>query len=369
MAKKSYLKEIFILIAYFLSGAGLIMILDITSVASAFELTNPYHYFLRQLIWLAAASVVFFVLWEIDIKTMRKAIPWAMIAGAIVLVAILIPGVTYPVNGARRWLFLPGSVALQPSEFLKVVWVMYLADYLDRHRGELDDYRILTGPLILLLVITGLVYSQPDFGATVILIIPFLVVFFLAEVPMSRLIAMVLAGLPFVYWAVFGTSYRKDRIIAFLDPFKHRSAEGYQLTRSLIAVVSGGIFGKGAGSSTSKLLYLPCAHTDFIFSVVCEEFGIIGAFLILFLFAVFVIIGFEMAKRCRDRFSRIVVGGLTSLIALEAFANIAVGLGLLPTKGLALPFMSYGGSNLMATYIVLGIIISVYMESAERMME
>ncbi|PKN00477.1 MAG: putative lipid II flippase FtsW [Elusimicrobia bacterium HGW-Elusimicrobia-2] len=368
MAKKSYLKELFILIAYFLSGAGLIMILDITSVTSSFELNNPYHYFLRQLIWLAAASVIFFILWEIDIKTMRKVIPWAMLAGTIVLIAILIPGITRSVKGARRWLFLPGSVAIQPSEFLKVIWVMYLADYLDRHRGELDDYKILTGPMILLLGLAGLVYSQPDFGTAVTLILLFLVVFFLAEVPVSRLIGIVLAGLPFAYWAVFGTAYRRDRITAFMEPLKHRSAEGYQLTRSLIAVVSGGVFGKGAGSSTSKLLYLPCAHTDFLFSVICEEFGIIGSFLILLLFAVFVIIGFEMAKRCRDKFSRILVGGLTTLIALGAFANIAVGLGLLPTKGLALPFMSYGGSNLMATYIALGLIISVYMESAERML-
>ncbi|MBA3065327.1 putative lipid II flippase FtsW [bacterium] len=368
MGKKSYLKEVFILVSYFLSGAGLIMILDITSVTSSFALNNPYHYFLRQLMWLAASSVIFFALWEIDIKSMRRAIPWAMLAGVIALIAILIPGVTHPVKGARRWLFLPGAVAVQPSEFLKVVWVMYLADYLDRHRGELDDYKILTGPLILLFALLALVYSQPDFGSTLMLIALFLIVFFLAEVPVSRLIAIVLTGLPFAYWAVFGTSYRKDRITAFLEPFKYSSDEGYQLTRSLIAVVSGGILGKGAGSSTSKLMYLPCAHTDFIFSVICEEFGIIGSSLILLLFVIFVIIGFEMAKRCRDKFSRILVGGLTSLIALGAFANIAVCLGLLPTKGLALPFMSYGGSNLMATYIMLGLIISVYMESAERML-
>jgi len=368
MAKKSYLKEVFILTAYFLSGAGLIMILGITSVTSSLALANPYHYFLRQLIWLIAASVLFFALWEIDIKTLRKAIPWAMLAGIITLIVTLIPGITHSVKGARRWLFLPGSISVQPSEFLKVVWVIYLADYLDRHRGELDDYKILTGPLILLLVLAALVFSQPDFGTAVTLAALFLIVFFLAEVPVSRLIGIILTGIPFAYWAVFGTSYRRDRITAFLEPFKHRSNEGYQLTRSLIAVVSGGVFGKGAGSSTSKLMYLPCAHTDFLFSVICEEFGIIGSFLILLLFAVFVIIGFEMAKRCKDKFSKMLVGGLTSLIALGAFANIAVCLGLLPTKGLALPLMSYGGSNLMATYMALGIIISVYMESAERML-
>jgi len=368
MAKKSYLKEVFVLTAYFLSGAGLIMILGITSVTSSLALANPYYYFLRQLMWLAVSSIIFFGLWEIDIKTLRKAIPWAMLAGVVALIVILIPGVTHPVKGARRWLFLPGSIAIQPSEFIKVLWVMYLADYLDRHRGELDDYKILTGPLILLLALSGLVYTQPDFGTTVTFITLFLILFFLAEVPVSRLLSIILTGIPFAYWAVFGTSYRKDRITAFLEPFKHRSNEGYQLTRSLIAVVSGGFFGKGAGSSTSKLMYLPCAHTDFIFSVICEEFGIIGSLLILFLFAIFVIIGFEMAKRCRDKFSKMLVGGLTSLIALGAFANIAVCLGLLPTKGLALPFMSYGGSNLMATYMALGIVISVYMESGERML-
>ena len=368
MGKKSYAKEILILCAYFLSAAGLIMILDISSVSSAAAGGSPYRVFLKQLVWLIASSVVFFALWDVDIASIRRAIPWALIASFVLLVILFIPGVTHAVKGARRWIFFTKSLAVQPVEFIKIVWVVYLADYLDRHRKELNNYKILTGPLILLVLTSALIYKQPDFGSVMIFIILFLVVFFMGNVPVTRLIGIVLAGIPFAYWAVFGTSYRKDRITAFIDPFKHSANEGYQLTRSLIAVVSGGLIGKGAGSSTSKLMYLPAAHTDFIYAVICEEFGFLGALAVLFLFAVFVIIGFRMAKKCRDNFSKILIGGLVSLIAIGAFANIAVSLGLLPTKGLVLPFMSYGGSNLLATFTALGLIITVYMESAEKML-
>jgi len=364
----SHAKEILVIIAYFLSVFGLIMILDISSVNFAAKGGNPYLIFLKQLLWLFIASVVFFILWEIEIKTIRRIIPVVMPISILLLVILLIPAITPAVKGARRWIFLTKSVMVQPVEFVKIIWILYLADYLDRHRKELDDFKILIGPMIILGVLILLVFNQPDFGSTIILVLLFLVVFFLAHVPISRLIVLVLAGIPFCYWAVFGSAYRKDRITAFLAPFKHGSTEGYQLTRSLIAIASGGIFGKGAGSSTSRLMYLPCAHTDFIFSVICEEFGFIGSLFILFLFSVFVIIGFKMAVKCRDNFSRISVASLTSLIAISAIANIAVSIGLLPTKGLALPFMSYGGSNLLATFIALGLIITIYMESAERML-
>jgi len=368
MGKKTYVKEILILCAYFLAVSGLIMILDISSVSSAAAGGSPYRIFLKQLGFLIASSVVFFALWDVDIATIRAAVPFALIVSFILLAILFIPGVTHAVKGARRWFFLTKSLAVQPVEFVKIIWVVYLADYLDRHRKELNNYRILPGPLVILLVAILLVYKQPDFGSAIIFISIFLIVFFLADVPFKRLIGIVLAGLPFCYWAIVGTSYRKDRIMALFEPFKHSSAEGYQRLRSLIAVVSGGVVGKGAGSSTSKLMYLPCAHTDFIFSVICEEFGFLGAAAILLLFIVFVIIGFRMAKKCRDNFSKILIGGLVSLIALQAFANIGVALGSLPTKGLALPFMSYGGSNLLATFTALGLIITVYMESAERML-
>jgi len=361
-------KEILIITAYFLSVLGLIMILDISSVSFASKGGNPYLIFLKQLLWLLAASVIFFILWEIEIKTIRRVVPVAMVISILILIVLLIPAITPAVKGARRWIILPKSVMVQPVEFIKIIWVVYLADYLDRHRKELYNFRILVGPIIILAVLTLLVYSQPDFGSTITLILLLLIIFFLAQVSISHLIALFLAGIPFCYWAVFGTAYRKDRIIAFLAPFKHGTAEGYQLTRSLIAIASGGIFGKGAGSSTSRLMYLPCAHTDFIFSVICEEFGFIGSLFVLFLFSVFVITGFKMALKCRDNFSRVAVGALTSLIAISALANIAVSIGFLPTKGMALPFISYGGSNLVATFIALGLIITIYMESAERML-
>ncbi|MFH1957831.1 MAG: putative lipid II flippase FtsW [bacterium] len=364
----SQAKEILVIIAYFLSVFGLIMILDISSVNFAAKGGNPYLIFLKQMLWLFIASVIFFILLEIEIKTIRRIIPVVMPVSILLLVILLIPAITPAVKGARRWIILTKSVMVQPVEFVKIIWILYLADYLDRHRKELDDFKILVGPMIILAVLTLLVFSQPDFGSTVTLILLFLVVFFLAHVPISRLIVLVLAGIPLIYWAIFGSPYRKDRITAFLAPFKHGSDEGYQLTRSLIAIASGGIFGKGAGSSTSRLMYLPCAHTDFIFSVICEEFGFIGSLFVLFLFSVFVIIGFKMAVKCRDNFSRIAIGSLTSLIAISALANIAVSIGLLPTKGMALPFMSYGGSNLLATFIAIGLIITIYMESAERML-
>ncbi len=367
MAKRYFEKEMLMIVSFALAAIGLVMILDISSVRCAAMGISPYAVFLKQFLWFLLATIVFFLMWEVDIETIRKFAPYAIVVSIPVLIILLIPGITPSVKGSRRWIFLTKSIAVQPVEFVKVFWVVYLADYLDRHRKELFDFKVLVGPLIILVVLAGLVYGQPDFGSTVILLLVFIIVFFLASVPVSRLVGLALLGLPFLYWAVFASKYRRDRIISFLNPFKYASGEGYQLTRSLIAIASGGILGKGAGSSTSRLMYLPAAHTDFIFSVFSEEFGIFGSFLILAFFVVFTVAGFRMAIKCKDNFSRILIAGLTSLIASSAFANIAVCVGIVPTKGIALPFMSYGGSNLISTFLAVGLITTVYMESAERM--
>ncbi|MCD6413554.1 MAG: putative lipid II flippase FtsW [Elusimicrobia bacterium] len=367
MVKKHYEKEALMAVSFALAAIGLIMILDISSVRCSAKGISPYAVFLKQFLWFLLSTVVFFLMWEVDISTIRKFASYAIVVSVPVLIVLLIPGITPSVKGSHRWIFLTKSIAIQPVEFVKIFWIVYLADYLDRHRKDLFDFKVLVGPLIILIVLAGLVYSQPDFGSTVILLTVFMIVFFLASVPVSRLVGLALLGLPFLYWAVFASAYRRDRIISFLNPFKYASGEGYQLTRSLIAIASGGIIGKGAGSSTSRLMYLPAAHTDFVFSVFSEEFGLLGSIFILTLFVIFTVCGFRMAIRCKDNFSRILIAGLTSLIAFSAFANIAVCVGLLPTKGLALPFMSYGGSNLISTFLAVGLITTVYMESAERL--
>jgi len=366
MGRKKHLKETLIAVAYFLTLLGLIMILNTSSASHALKLKNPYSVFLKQLVWLIVSTVIFFLIWEIDTQKLRKAIPYAVIISFVLLILLIIPGITKPVKGAKRWFFLPGGISLQPVEFIKILWVLYLADYLDRHRKELYDLKILIGPLILLVLYSALIFSQPDFGNTVLFFLIFSIVFFIGKVPVSRILLLFIFIIPFAYWAVMGTEYRRARIRAFLSPGKYEKRESYQLMRSLSAIVSGGIIGKGAGSGISKLMYLPCAHTDFIFSVICEEFGIIGAVFILFLYSFFVIISLKMAIACRDNFSKIAIGGLVSVIAIEAFANIGVSIGLLPTKGLPLPFVSYGGSNLLASFIILGLMVSIYIENGER---
>ena len=272
---------------------------------------------------------------------------------------VLVPGLGVTHGGARRWIGF-GPFSLQPSEFAKTVVVLYLAHSLARKRDRMGDFTVGVLPhLVVVGVCVLLVAAQPDFGTAVILVLVLVFMLWGGGARPAHLIGLVLAAAPVVGVALVHAPYRWRRILAFLDPWRYSQDIAFQLVQSLIAFGSGGITGVGLGESQQKMFFLPEAHTDFIFSLIGEELGVCGALLVLALFAVVGVRGFRIALRHPDSFGSMLAFGVTLVILLEAVVNVGVVMGLLPTKGLALPFLSYGGSALISTLVQIGILASL----------
>jgi cell division protein FtsW len=268
------------------------------------------------------------------------------------------------VGGARRWIRFPG-VSIQPAEIAKFTWVVYLAYSLAKKREKVASFSIGFLPHLLLGgVLVVLCMAQPDFGSAVELLVLLFVLLFAAGTKLSYLVGSVLLALPLAYHAVAHSPYRLARITAFLDPWAHRHDVGYQVAQSLISVGSGGFFGLGLGESRQKLFFLPEAHTDFIFSIVGEELGLFGAAVTVLLYAVIVWRGTRAALRASETFGTYLGLGLTALLGVQAVVNMSVAMGMLPTKGLTLPFVSYGGCSLVVSMTAAGALLSLSATSA-----
>jgi len=284
----------------------------------------------------------------------------------VLMVLVLIPHVGASVSGARRWFKLFGF-SLQPSEFLKLALIFYLADFLDRRRETLADLRHTVVPAVVVLgLCSGLVFLQPDLGTAVTLALVALLLFFAAGFRIAHLTLLVLSALPVLAYAMLSKPYRRKRILAFIDPWNDPRGVGFQIIQSFLALGSGGLFGVGLGRSQQKLFFLPESHTDFIFAIIGEELGFVGAAAVLLLFAVFIFSGMVIVFRSKDLFTQLVSLGLVCLIGLEVVINIGVSTGALPTKGLSLPFISYGGSALIANMVVLGLLWNISRQALER---
>lgn len=282
-----------------------------------------------------------------------------LILSLISLVLVLIPGIGHVAGGARRWLIL-GPVRVQPGEFAKLAVVLYMASYIHRHHGRMLHF--LSGAVIPLSVVAAfaaVLLLEPDFGSTVIIL---LVVFFQLMTASSlwHLLALGASAVMAMGALIVYSPYRFKRFESFLDPFQDASASGYQLVQSLIAVGSGGLTGEGLGAGKQKLFYLPAAHTDFIFAVIAEELGLVGVLAVIILFLAIAGIGISLARRhAANPFSCALAIGATGIIVVPALLNMAVVLGLLPTKGLVLPLIAYGGSAMIVNLAAVGILLSL----------
>jgi cell division protein FtsW len=288
----------------------------------------------------------------------RIAFP-AFVCVMVALALVWVPGLGVVRNGARRWISL-GPASFQPSEFAKLAVVLFLAHSIARKRERMTAF--FTGVLPLLAVVglcALLVVAQPDFGTAAILVLVLILMLFGGGARPAHLVGLVLTAVPVVALALHGAPYRRRRILAFVDPWRHSQDIAFQLVQSLIAFGSGGLTGVGLGGSKQKMFFLPEAHTDFIFALIGEELGLLGALAVLALFAIIGMRGFRIAMRHPDPFASQLALGITLVILLEAIVNVGVVLGLLPTKGLALPFLSYGGSALVATLLEVGILASL----------
>jgi len=344
---------------------GLVMVYSASAVM-ALEKTGSGFYFLqRQLVAALVGLLAMATALKLGYRRLaRLAYPLLVVTVLLLVALVLVPGVGTVVGGARRWIRFPG-VSIQPAEIAKFTWVVYLAYSLAKKREKVASFSIGFLPHLLLGgVLVVLCMAQPDFGSAVELLVLLFVLLFAAGTKLSYLVGSVLLALPLAYHAVAHSPYRLARITAFLDPWAHRHDVGYQVAQSLISVGSGGFFGLGLGESRQKLFFLPEAHTDFIFSIVGEELGLFGAAVTVLLYAVIVWRGTRAALRASETFGTYLGLGLTALLGVQAVVNMSVAMGMLPTKGLTLPFVSYGGCSLVVSMTAAGALLSLSATSA-----
>ncbi|HZR79705.1 MAG TPA: putative lipid II flippase FtsW [Candidatus Binatia bacterium] len=349
--------------ALLLLGLGLVMVFDASFFIGQERYGNPYALVRRHVAFLVAGLALAALVLRIDARRLERwAYPAALLAIALVALSV-IPGIGQVRGGARRWLSL-GILAFEPSELLKPAFVLYLARSLVRKRERLDDFAYGVLPhLVVAAVPIALLLVQPDFGAAMVIGVLTIGMLFAAGARPLHLGALSAAALPGVFALVWWKPYRWARLVAFLDPWSDAERGGFQLVQSLIAFGSGGLLGVGLGNGKQKLFYLPEGHTDFIFALVGEELGLAGAIAVLVCFAVIGLRGFRVAARLTDPFARLVAFGLTFLLVTQATMNVGVVLGLLPTKGLPLPLVSYGGSSMLATVATVAMLVGLSREA------
>ncbi len=338
---------------------GLVMVYSASAISAQAQTGDAAYYLKRQL--LAALLGLGALVFGLRLGTRRLvglSYP-LLLAGVLLLVAVLLPGVGTRVGGSSRWLRL-GVLNFQPGELIKVVFVVYLACSLTRKKEQIQAFSVGFLPHLLISgVLVVLLLAQPDFGTATILCVLLFLMLYVAGTRLRYITVAALAALPMAYGLIVGSEYRMRRLLAFLDPWAHRFDIGYHISESLMSFGSGGVLGVGLGEGKHKLFFLPAAHTDFIYSLVGEELGLIGAVALLLLFAVVVWRGLRAAWRAPDLFGTYLAFGLTALIGMQTLINMGVVTGLLPTKGLTLPLVSYGGSSLICTLFAVGLLLSI----------
>lgn len=342
-----------------LVGLGLIMVYSASSILAMKAYGDFYFFIKRQLLW---AVLGFGALWLLAQYPYPRLRPWVkpvlLVCGLCLLAVAFFP-VGKTAGGARRWLAL-GPLSFQPAELLKIAIVLYLADALARKEDKLDSWTEgFLPPLLVVGGFAGLLLLQPDLGTAVIVAAVSLALMYAAGVRFTHLLSLLLLALPVVFYLVFQVDYRRRRLDAFLDPWQEPLGKGFQVIQSFLALGSGGLWGRGLGESQQKLFYLPAPHTDFIFSIVGEELGFAGTLGLMLLFGFLIWKSFSIARRCPDRFGKLLAGGLALMLGLQVVVNLGVATGLFPTKGTPLPLISTGGSSLFFTLAGIGMLLSV----------
>ena len=357
----------------FLLLFGMVMVYSASiAIAEAGRHTgnHPAYYLVRHGVFLAIGLVGAVMAFQVPMSAWEKLAPWLFVAGFVLLALVLIPGVGRDVNGARRWLSL-GFANLQPSELMKLFAVLYAADYTVRKMPHMHDLKKAFLPMAAAMVAVGmLLLKEPDFGAFVVIISIAIGILFLGGMR-ARLFAVLIVLLLAAFAVLIIVSpYRRDRIFGFMDPWSDAFGRGYQLSHALIAFGRGELLGVGLGASVEKLFYLPEAHTDFLMAVIAEELGFVGVVAVIVLFGLMVQRAFVIGRQAvaLDRlYPSLVAQGIGIWIGVQGFINMGVNMGLLPTKGLTLPLMSFGGSGILANCVALGILLRVDWENRQLM--
>lgn len=340
-----------------LTGAGLVTIYSSSAIYALDRFGSSTYFLWRQCAWILIGVVVAFPFILYDHKKLKPWIKPLLFACFVFLILVLVFG--REVSGAKRWLRI-GGIGFQPSELTKLVLILFVADYCDRKRSRLQNFRKGLVPLLAVIaVFCGLIFVQPDLGTPLLIASTCITIIFIGGGKWSQLaglgsVVILLGGL-----AAWLEPYRRRRLLSFLNPWEHARGDSYQLVQSLLALGSGGFTGVGLGGSHSKLLYLPEPHTDFVFPIYAEELGVVGSWTLLLLFGLVAWSGFRIASRSTNLFSALTASGITLMILYQTIFNIAMVTGCLPTKGLPLPFLSFGGSSLVVTLMSFGILLNI----------
>lgn len=350
----------FLLIVFFLLSYGLVMVFSASSASAHYQYGDAYYFVKRQFIWAVIGVGVMLLMSRVPISFIYKHSIRFMGLSIVLLFAVLLVGIE--VKGAKRWLGF-GSVTFQPSEVAKLAIIVFLARCISTNKKALKTFSKGFLPyIIIVLGIAFIVYLEPHFSGAMVIVLTGCIVLWAAGAKLMHFVSIGLAAIPAIVVAMMSASYRLARLTTYMDPFKDTSGDGWQIVQSLYAIGSGGFFGLGLGQSRQKFLYLPEPHNDFIFSIICEELGFIGAILVIVLFGLLIWKGIKIAINAPDKFSSLTVIGIISLIAIQAIFNIAVVTASIPATGMPLPFFSYGGTSLVFIMAEMGIVLSVSRE-------
>lgn len=351
-----------------LVGLGLVMVASSSIAIAERQLSDPLYFFWRQFSYAAIGIISAFIVFKIPLNILQKTGPALIMLSMILLALVLVPGIGKEVNGSTRWINL-GFISLQVSEFVKLATVIYLAGYLVRHNEEVRTN--LSGfmrPLGLIFIISSLLIFEPDFGAVAVIAMTAMGMLWLGGASFFQFVFLVLTMGAALTLAAISSPYRMERLTTFLNPWADPFDSGFQLTQALIAFGRGEWFGVGLGSSVQKLFYLPEAHTDFVFAVLAEELGLFSVIVVISIFCFIVIRALMIGRRAEKRerpFTAFLSYGLGIWLGLQAFINVGVNMGVLPTKGLTLPLMSYGGSSLIIMCVVIAILLRADYETRQ----
>jgi cell division protein FtsW len=358
MARKLKSDKILFLATLLLVCASIVMVYSASAPRALEHPQQQFVFLVKQAMWAALGLAILGLAMRFDYQHFKQpAVIWTMLGlAAIGLVVVLFAPA---VKGSHRWVGI-GGFGIQPSEFAKLAVVVFSAALLERRMSRINDVAYSLTPIgIVILAMVGLILLEPDFGSAMSLVAIAALVIFAAGLAYRYLLGAALAIVPLAGLLLVGAPYRRDRLLAFLDPWKDAQGTGFQLVQSTIAVGTGGVFGRGLAAGIQKLYYLPEPHNDFIYAVIAEEVGLVGATAVLVCFALITWRGLRVASRAPDAFGALLATGITGMIAVQAFVNISVVLGLMPTKGIALPLVSAGGSSLLINTLAIGILLNI----------
>lgn len=352
--------DIFLFIAIIILALfGLMMIYSASSIWSEYKFNDSFYYFKRQLIFIVIGIFLMYTVSKIDYRIYYEKSNKILLVCFILLILVLIPGIGSVRNGSRSW-FGIGSLGIQPSEAAKLALIIFTSKYLSKNNKFVKSYKDGVFPILgVVFLFFGLIMLQPDLGTGMILVVSIISLLFIAGVNMKFFIGGGILGVIGVIILIIIAPYRMDRITSFIDPWKDPLGTGFQIIQSLYAIGPGGLLGTGYLNSIQKQFYLPEPQTDFIFSIIAEEFGILGAIFVVSMFLFIIYKGLKIALNCNDLFGKYLAFGMIFQLSFQAMMNLMVVIGMIPVTGVTLPFLSYGGSSLLITMFSMGIILSI----------